>query len=188
MTSDRQLLRNELRHKRNQLSDTQQAEAAIALLKQFQLTFSLSKNANIALYLSNDAEISPAEICQWCWNNDLSVYLPVLNGKSLVFARYHPDSQWQENRFGILEPKDEQPVQGHDLDLVLMPLVGFDYKGDRLGMGGGFYDRTFEHKAATTKLIGLAHDCQEVASLPTASWDVPLSGILTPSRFIDCSR
>ncbi|RUM55200.1 MAG: hypothetical protein DSY85_05385 [Marinomonas sp.] len=53
-------------------------------------------------------------------------------------------------------------------------------------MGGGFYDRTFENKAERTHLIGLAHDCQEVDNLPIESWDVPLSGMLTPSRYIKC--
>ncbi len=188
MPSDRQSLRSELRLRRQQLSDTEQDVAASALLDVLRSQVLLQSNDKVALYLANDGEISPADLCQWCWQQNIQVYLPVLDGKALVFARYEQDSDWQENRFGILEPIDPNPITGADLDWVFMPLVGFDHKGDRLGMGGGFYDRTFEHKAATTKLIGLAHDCQEVPQLPTASWDVPLSGILTPTRFINCER
>ena len=121
-------------------------------------------------------------------HKNIEVYLPVINDKALVFARYGRSSNWKKNRFGILEPIDSTPISGSELDWVFMPLVGFDHKGDRLGMGGGFYDRTFEHKSDKTKLIGLAHDCQEVNQLPTASWDVPLSGIITPTRYINCQN
>ena len=188
MTLDRQTLRYELRQKRKQLTNTQQSDAAHDVLNQFLDALSPTPHSHLALYLTNDGEISPAEICQWCWSNNMNVFLPVLNGQALIFARYTQTSQWQENRFGILEPIDSTPLSGEQMDYVLMPLVGFDKKGDRLGMGGGFYDRTFEHKARRTTLIGLAHDCQEVEELPTASWDVPLAGILTPTRFIRCDR
>lgn len=188
MSSDRQTLRKQLRAQRLQLSDSEQALAASQAKQQFldALADTLPKEANLALYLTNDGEISPSEICEWCWQHDINVYLPVLDGQALVFARYKRDCEWQKNSFGILEPIDAAPISGAEMDMVLMPLVGFDAQGGRLGMGGGFYDRTFENKAQRTHLIGLAHDCQEVDSLPIASWDVPLSGILTPSRFIKC--
>ncbi|MCO4786713.1 MAG: 5-formyltetrahydrofolate cyclo-ligase [Marinomonas atlantica] len=190
MSLDRQTLRKSLRLLRKQLSDTEQQHAADALQKEFlqALAPSLPTSANVALYLTNDGEVSPSSICDWCWNNQINVYLPVLDGKALLFARYDEHSQWQTNSFGILEPVDLTPATGAEMDIVLMPLVGFDAQGGRLGMGGGFYDRTFENKAERTHLIGLAHDCQEVEQLPIESWDVPLSGILTPSRYITCSN
>lgn len=189
MPLDRQTLRKSLRQLRNQLSDTEQQQAAEALQQQFShaLAPTLPVWANVALYLTNDGEISPSAVCEWCWDNQINTYLPVLDGKSLVFARYHQHSEWQKNSFGILEPIDPSPAAGADMDIVLMPLVGFDAQGGRLGMGGGFYDRTFENKSERTHLIGLAHDCQEVEHLPIESWDVPLSAILTPSRYIKCT-
>ncbi|MBM6551579.1 5-formyltetrahydrofolate cyclo-ligase [Marinomonas ostreistagni] len=188
MSLDRQALRKHLRSQRQQLTESEQALAAEQVTQTFlsALASNLPKQANLALYLTNDGEISPSEICKWCWANDINVFLPVLDGQALVFARYTSDCEWQKNSFGILEPIDPNPATGSDMDQVLMPLVGFDAQGGRLGMGGGFYDRTFEHKAERTQLIGLAHDCQEVESLPIESWDVPLGGILTPSRFIPC--
>lgn len=188
MSLDRQALRTQLRNRRRQLSETEQRSAAASVKDQFiqVLNSALSQPQHLALYLTNDGEISPSDICQWCWDQDITVYLPVLDGQALVFARYTPECDWQKNSFGILEPVDPEPATGADMDMVLMPLVGFDAQGGRLGMGGGFYDRTFEHKAERTHLIGLAHDCQEVDSLPIASWDVPLSGILTPSRYLNC--
>lgn len=92
------------------------------------------------------------------------------------------------NRYGILEPQlncsHVSPVA--QLDMILMPLVAFDSKGNRLGMGGGFYDRTLAHlpknKAQRPTLIGIAHQCQFVDALPVASWDIPLDYIITDER------
>ncbi|CCQ09874.1 5-formyltetrahydrofolate cyclo-ligase [Pseudoalteromonas luteoviolacea B = ATCC 29581] len=93
------------------------------------------------------------------------------------------------NAYGILEPvlncSEVCPIA--QLDLLLMPLVAFDKQGNRMGMGGGYYDRTlasyYKQNWETPRLIGLAHDCQQVDELPTEVWDVPLQAILTPTRF-----
>jgi 5-formyltetrahydrofolate cyclo-ligase len=115
----------------------------------------------------------------------LPVLHPVVAGH-LLFLRIHPQTEWHSNLFGIQEPhvrcQDICPLA--DIDLILLPLVGFDAKGNRLGMGGGFYDRTLagltpSHK---TQLWGVAHDCQRVDTLPCAGWDIPLHAILTPSQ------
>jgi 5-formyltetrahydrofolate cyclo-ligase len=91
------------------------------------------------------------------------------------------------NKFGILEPKLDQtlvkPVK--ELDLICTPLVAFDSHGHRLGMGGGYYDRTLAHWFKTgegAQPMGLAHDCQHVEQLPTEAWDIPLPKIITPSQ------
>lgn len=96
------------------------------------------------------------------------------------------------NRFGIPEPRRSQRrLPPWLLQLVLMPLVGFDKRGGRLGMGGGFYDTTFAFKhqkmGARPTLIGLAHACQEVESLPLAHWDVPLNAIATDKHCFSTS-
>jgi len=76
--------------------------------------------------------------------------------------------------------------------VILLPLVGFDRSGGRLGMGGGFYDRTLSYKTRTPKrppiLLGLAHNCQEVPQLSTASWDIPLQAIITDRRLYSRQR
>ena len=93
----------------------------------------------------------------------------------------------KENRFGIKEPIDGSPSSAQTLDLILIPLVGFDQRGNRLGMGGGFYDRTLAFKLKTPQrpnLIGLAHECQRVEHLETDPWDIPMTGILTSHKSI----
>jgi 5-formyltetrahydrofolate cyclo-ligase len=75
-------------------------------------------------------------------------------------------------------------VPKHEIDIIFTPLVAFDAEGNRLGMGGGFYDRTLENWQQTGRPfpVGLAHDCQQVEMIPTEIWDIPLPALITPSR------
>lgn len=105
----------------------------------------------------------------------------------MVFAnRYHP---LVNNRYGILEPSTKYIKPTAQLDIILMPLVGFDRLGNRLGMGGGYYDRAlaFKRRQAWRKkplLIGLAFDGQEIQQLAAQPWDIPMDAVATPTRFI----
>ncbi len=185
----RQTLRRQLRQARRSLSPEQQLSAAKALLSCFQEQLSnpqIVDAKRIALYLSNDGEISPHLLCEYFWQQNIQTYLPVIQGKQLTFALYSADTIWQENVYGIKEPITMDYLSGGELDIVLLPLVGFDSEGGRLGMGGGFYDRTFANKRTDEAplLIGLAHDCQHVNRLPVEGWDVPLQAILTPTHVI----
>ncbi len=187
-------LRKHLRSERNALPTDQQTNASDTIASQLKHSFWLNQliakkavnTIHVALYLSNDGEISPQVFCEYLWDLGIKVYLPIVHGETLLFGLYTKESQWMENRFGIAEPIDATPLTQDKLDLVCLPLVGFDNKGGRLGMGGGFYDKTFENKSTKTALIGLAHDIQEVPQLPIESWDVPLDGIVTPSQCIKC--
>ncbi len=130
---------------------------------------------------------------QAAWSRGQAIYLPVLSPlkNSLYFAPFTPDSQLSRNRFGICEP-DCSPAQwlrAQQLDVILLPLVAFDDAGNRLGMGGGFYDRTLaflQHRQHRRKpaLIGLAHEIQHSERLATESWDIPLDAIATEQRFL----
>ncbi|MBJ7536890.1 5-formyltetrahydrofolate cyclo-ligase [Marinomonas transparens] len=184
LLDSRQRLRRQLRQARRHLSADEQQTAAQQIVER--IIPYLSDIKHIALYLTNDGEISPHLLCEYLWLQGLHTYLPVVKDKHLVFASYTPDTIWQENRFGIKEPITTLYKEGNELDLVVLPLVGFDEQGGRLGMGGGFYDRTFADKnsAEAPLLIGLAHDCQQVKSLPIENWDVPLQAIITPSQTI----
>ena len=108
------------------------------------------------------------------------------------FARYSQHSQLITNRFGILEPciKGAVIAPAWSLDLILMPLVGFDRQGNRLGMGGGFYDRTLAFTARgqrpAPQLVGLAYSFQEVAPISPRKWDIPLNRIMTENETINC--
>lgn len=114
-------------------------------------------------------------------------YLPVItHNKSLIFVRYQPGDRLKPNAFGILEPTEPKEVcEPAALGMVLLPLLAFDALGHRLGMGGGYYDRTFEFlktQPAMSKrphLAGLAYALQEADDLPVDPWDVTLDSVIT---------
>lgn len=112
------------------------------------------------------------------------IYLPVLRSPDMVFGRWHPDIAMRPNRFGIPEPHSADVCSADNLDWVLMPMLAFSSTGTRLGMGGGFYDRTFgfllqSDQALKPVLVGVAYSLQEAPSLPLDRWDVPLSFVMT---------
>lgn len=147
------------------------------------------KSQHIACYIAKDDEFSTREIIEAIWQAKKQCYLPALSSqqeKFLEFVPYHQDDALQPNRYQILEPKTQAVREADELDLVIVPLIGFDAQGNRLGMGGGYYDRTFSFLLNKTKktpyLLGLAYAMQEVAQLPNDPWDVPLTGMLTEKR------
>ena len=188
MKSTQQALRTQLRQQirktRANLTALQQQQAENSITQQA-LAFIEERNAqHIALYVSFDGEISTDKLIKTLWAQDKHVYLPVLhpfNPNHLLFLRYLPDTPMLKNKFGIWEPKlNVQNVLPLDeLDILFTPLVAFDKQGNRLGMGGGFYDRTLQNWQNSSFIpVGLAHQCQQVEQLPTEAWDVPLHQIL----------
>lgn len=186
-------LRSELRARRRALNPTQQMQASIFLLRHLMKLPQFMRARNVALYMANDGEIDPAPIARQLWKMEKHCFLPVLRPdkrRDLWFVEYKPDAKLTLNRFGIPEPdfRTEHKMSAQLLDVVLMPLVGFDRSGARLGMGGGFYDTTFAFKqkkrAGKPALIGLAHACQQVESLAIDDWDIPLFAIVTDKDII----
>lgn len=119
-------------------------------------------------------------------------FLPVLRphpDRKLWFLEYKRGDALENNRFGIPEPRlhNRRIRLPWELDLMLVPLVGFDADCNRLGMGGGFYDRTLAYLAQRwcwrrPLLVGIAHECQRVDALETNPWDVPLNLVATEER------
>lgn len=185
---DRHALRQHVRHLRRALTEEQQAQAA-ALLAEHAVNFAPLANArHIALFLSVDGEINTRPLIAKLWQQKKQIYLPVLHpfaAGHLLFLRYTPETVLTPNKLRIPEPPlDIRALITLDqLDVMMVPLVAFDSSGQRLGMGGGFYDRTLQNWRQHRFLpVGVAHDCQQVEQLATAEWDVPLPAVLTPSR------
>lgn len=193
---DRQALRRELRRRRRILTPAQQHQASERLCRRLRGLPELQRARRVALYLPNDGEIDPRPLIAWLRGRGARVYLPVLKPlthNALWFVHYHAGTPMIANRFGIPEPETRhgahraRRLSAWALDLILLPLVGFDDAGQRMGMGGGFYDRTLaftRRPGPRPRLIGLAHDCQRVARLPVEPWDVPLDAIASDARVI----
>jgi 5-formyltetrahydrofolate cyclo-ligase len=183
-------LRRELRTRRRMLSPHRQRQAARQLQRRLQQLPALQHARRIALYWPNDGEIDPRRFAAVAAPHQ-QLYLPVLQPfpvLTLRFVRWTPRQRLARNRFGIPEPRRGVCLPARAMDAILLPLVGFDDAGNRLGMGGGFYDRTLSFLQRTRRptplLIGLAHACQQVPRLDAADWDIPLHLIVTDTRLI----
>ncbi|MCL1058508.1 5-formyltetrahydrofolate cyclo-ligase [Shewanella gelidimarina] len=182
-------IRQAIRVARRSLSSVQQsAFANTAAIKALQKLKQL-KADKVALYLTNDGELDTQVLIKTLWQQGIQVYLPRLHpftAGNLIFLRYEEDTAVKKNSLGIWEPHLDitQMILPHQLDVVITPLVAFDDQGNRMGMGGGYYDRTLANWQTRKKPfpIGYAHDCQQVTKLACQHWDVPLPFIITPSK------
>ena len=189
----RHQLRQHYRARRRALGGCQQHQAAAALARRVASQPFYRRAMHIAGYLPNDGEISPLPLLHAAQRSGKCIYLPLLaTGKTLLFMRYRPGlTPLRRNRLGILEPyfRSEDLIPPERLDLALLPLVAFDIEGNRLGMGGGFYDRTLAfltHRQRWRKpyLLGTAYQFQQFKKLPTQPWDIPLGAIVTEQGVI----
>ncbi|MGV8924328.1 MAG: 5-formyltetrahydrofolate cyclo-ligase [Ewingella sp.] len=184
----RQTLRTEIRQRRKSLTPEQQSHFSHQAAQRVASHTRINAASTIAVFLSFDGELDTAPLALRLWQDGKQLCLPVLHPFSagnLLFLRYTPETRLIRNRLKILEPQLDvtQVVPLSQLDIILTPLVAFDQHGQRLGMGGGFYDRTLEHwQHGGPYPIGLAHDCQQVSDLPVEKWDVPLPEVITPGR------
>ncbi|WP_261878142.1 5-formyltetrahydrofolate cyclo-ligase [Pectobacterium carotovorum] len=188
--ASRQQIRQAVRQQRRLLTPEQQSRFAQQASERVMAHPKIIRADSVAVFLSFDGELDTSPLIQQLWQQEKRVYLPVLHpfrAGYLLFLRYAPDTELVRNRLKIMEPRlDVRHVLPlPQLDVLLTPLVAFDHQGQRLGMGGGFYDRTLQYRNYTSRgpyPIGLAHDCQQVDALPVESWDIPLPEIITPSR------
>lgn len=185
--ADRKALRTLLRDRRKSLSPADRLRAANGVAAQlFELPFMPSRGY-VAGYWAMDGELA-LHAFQLSLPPDVVYCLPVLHDNNeLRFAPFRPGDAITHNRFGIPEPTYESLLSPQDMSLVIMPLVGFAADGQRLGMGGGWYDRSFafrSHGKAPPWLVGVGYDEQEfsASALTPQPWDVMPDAICTPTR------
>lgn len=185
MSDPRKTLRTQLRQARRALDVPTRLAAADDLAGQL-LALPFAPTTGFAAgYWAGDGEIA---LHRWQTRlpPGLAYCLPMLAGERLRFAPWRPGQALTTNRYGIPEPDmalvDALPAEA--MALVVTPLVGFDTHCRRLGMGGGWYDRSFAFRLQQPPapwLVGAAFDCQHTEALPAADWDVPLDAVCTPS-------
>ncbi len=192
----KQEIRKTIRVKRNNLPQSVQQSSQQAIAKQLSDCGLIAQHQHIACFLSFDGEISTQTIFNHLFEQKKNCYLPKLKPfkpNRLWFMPYCENSLMVNNRYGIPEVDAtlNNAITVSKIDLVLLPLVAFDKNGNRLGMGGGFYDATFAHLKNSLNrpiFIGLAYDAQQVDNLPSDPWDLPLDGVCTEKQFYDFSQ
>lgn len=132
----------------------------------------------VACYLAQDNEIDLSEFIVSLRQRRARVCIPVVLGNEMFFADYLPTTSMTSNHWGIAEPTNPQLIEISEIDVVVAPLVAFSNSGQRLGRGGGYYDRmmkTCEHAL----YVGVAHSCQHSDDIETYDRDIPLDAIVT---------
>lgn len=179
-------LRNELLAKRRAISAAERQQAAEQAAVFFSSSHFFQQSQHIACYLAQRDEFNCSPIIEAIWAAKKKCYLPVISDtNTLHFASYEPNDELQPNRYRILEPVHQHLFPTENLDLVIAPLVGFDLQGNRLGMGGGYYDKTFAFLRSDAKkiaILGLGYAEQQVDSVPHDEWDVALDGVITEKK------
>ena len=180
---------DELRQRNRKLRadlDASQLEAAADSLAERILALSEYQQAQrVATYFAVHGEIGLKPVIDHALGQGKQVYLPNLDQQALRFSPYFHAQKMRINKFRLPEPDvdDSEMLLPEELDLVLAPLVVFDANRNRIGMGGGFYDRSFafrknpEYKVPV--LIGVAHELQKVDQIIPHAWDVQLDMIVT---------
>lgn len=186
MTS-KQDIRRRMRRKRRAVSRAERVRAAHGLAAGLGGLRLFMAARHVAVFIPNDGEIDLERARQRYGGKHY--YLPVVPApgrRRMRFARLDPRTSFRTNRYGILEPDVPAAslVTARQLDLVLAPLVAFDRSGGRVGMGGGYYDSTFEFLSSRTRwqrprLVGVAYAFQEAAAIDRDPWDIPLSAVVT---------
>ncbi|MCW8869375.1 MAG: 5-formyltetrahydrofolate cyclo-ligase [Proteobacteria bacterium] len=172
-------LRQHLRRKRNALNTDQVQRHSKIIVEKICNSPLWHQSQQIGIYLPFNNEV---DLTALLYTNK-SCFIPSIQGTDMQFHRHHERLNLITTSFGLSQPKFISRHQRPDMDLCIMPLVGFDHQGHRLGMGGGYYDRYFENNKNTV-LWGVAHAIQEYDELPNDPWDVKLHGIITEQTWL----
>jgi len=180
----RRQLRRDIRAKRRAIPAAVREQADRAIHAQIRSLPEYRRARSVALFLAFDGEPSLGSLVDAARRHRKRLYVPVLRGMTMRFAELLPGTTLAANVFGIMEPKVGPRIDARKLDLVLTPLVAFDDRGVRVGVGRGYYDRAFQflrHRShwRRPKLLGVAYELQRVGALTPNSWDVPLWGVVT---------
>ncbi len=181
-------IRENIRPLRRLISPAYREKASLRAAKHFIESPYFQNNHNFACYMALAEEIDAFPIIQALWQAKKACYLPILAPEQkLRFVLYEQGLPLGLNAYQIQEPQNfTQELAASQLDVVLLPLLAFDLRGNRLGTGGGYYDRTFSFMlepefASKNKphLLGLGYELQKISQLPREAFDVPMEGMIT---------
>lgn len=182
----RDALRRRLRAARAAVDDATREHAANAVAERLAPLLDELAPRTVAGYAALGGELSLAPAFSLARARGLTTLLPAVDGDTLVFLPFDEHTPMRAGRFGIDVPDvpESARLDPPDVDVVLVPLVGFDERLERLGMGGGYYDRSFARRReapAPPHLVGVAFERQRVDDVFPDWWDVPLDALVTES-------
>lgn len=183
-------IRKNLRSKRRSLTSFEQKQAQLGVLHHLNTLPIFHSSKKIGLYLHAFGEVHTELLIDLCFKKNKQVYLPMIcsmNQKLVwvkIFRNQYINRRFSHHPLGMKEPIASRAKHVSSLDLLLMPLLACDQYGTRIGMGGGYYDRTLATAKHRPYRLGIAHQFQFIEhTLKRQSWDQPLDALLTPQRF-----
>lgn len=176
-------LRKSAKQRRHALDDETRARLSRNIANQFLQSNYFLSSSTLGCYLSSNDEVDTNAIFERAWRAKKRIFAPVVDeGHKMRFVEIRRESRLTTNRFGIWEPISGDEISASELDVVVTPVVAFDENRNRIGMGGGYYDRYFSMQRENRdwmrpKLVGLAFNCQRVDKIAPNRWDIRLSRI-----------
>jgi 5-formyltetrahydrofolate cyclo-ligase len=192
LKSPKSQLRKDIRRKRAGIDEAQRKHWDASINRQLDQYLLQAKPRVVAAYLAFDGEPDLMPSLAGLEKRGVKLALPVIQdapGKAVITLRHWSVAGvMQKNRYGIQEPTGTGEVLVTDIDLVLVPLVGWDRTGGRLGMGASFYDRMFQPFSELPRPVrmGVGYELQNVESIPLDPWDIRLHGVLTENGWFTC--
>ena len=143
----------------------------------------LRQARRVAIYLGHASELDTAPLLRALHRRGLAVYIPeVLPSQRMSFVRLRPGTPLRRGRLGLRQPAIGRPrCNARQLQIILLPLLGFDHRGRRLGQGGGYYDRALAgcRNRFRPLRVGYAYAVQQVDAVPADDWDIGLDMVVT---------
>jgi 5-formyltetrahydrofolate cyclo-ligase len=186
MSDEKRAIRRVLRERRRGLPVTAVEAVGAAIGAQLRTFRPYQEACAVVGYIAHENEVSIAPLLSEVVLSGRELYLPQ-SANGVRFVRWRPGEPLVPSEGGVPEPLGGAPSQPAEPTVALIPVVGWDESGGRLGRGGGFYDRILELNPEILR-VGLAYEFQQVPELPRDSWDVPLDFVITERRIVQCVR
>lgn len=184
----KQQLRNKIEAQRKALDPQKLKSASARIVENFQTLDKFRSARMVALYKAIHGEVDIELLFSICWKAGMRTCIPVFNDKTKAYemAEVMKKTRYSIGHYGILEPINPVPLTMNEVDLIAVPGVAFDSKGNRLGRGGGYYDRLLDRFSGYSAAV--AFDFQILESLPHEPHDIPVNGIITDTKLIKCAQ
>ena len=174
-------LRSQLQHHRNQLTEAQIQSASNAITSALLKNPYCTNAKKLGLYQACYNEVNLDAVFAIALARQQSCYFPICDDQSLIFANANSETRWRPNRYNIPEPI-AHGISASELDCLILPCVGCDHHGFRLGSGAGYYDRCLQDKSNRPWLIAVLYDFQYCTSISPEPWDIRVNEIYTPTQ------
>jgi 5-formyltetrahydrofolate cyclo-ligase len=185
MSVEKRAIRQRLREQRRTLSPDTVDAVGRAVLAQLREFAPYAAAASVIAYIASENEVPTGGVLDDAVQSGKRLYLP-RSGAADGVVHWRPGAPLTTGRVGVYEPAAGAPTHPAVPAVALLPVVGWDARGSRLGRGGGFYDRLFTLLTGGITRVGLAYEFQECLWLPRDAWDISMEYVITERRIVRC--